>query len=114
MCTNVYKCVPMCTNVYKCLKMCTNVYECVDSKYHFKGCKKLDTLIMLYMKSITNEDYELACKYFTNVEYSNEESPEWWQDSYEKADKYLDFLNQSTGLIPDLKSMDLGEKLQIK
>ena len=66
------------------------------------------------MKSITNEDYELACKYFPNVEYNTDESPDWWQHSYEKADKYLDFLNQSMGLIPDLKSMGIEDKLQIK
>lgn len=47
---------------------------------------------MLYMRSITKEGYEKALKWFDKVEWNQEDPPEWWQESYNRADKFLELI----------------------
>lgn len=58
-------------------------------KYLRKGCKQLAQLDMLYMSSITKEGFEKASKWFQKVEWSQDDVPDWWEDSYARADKFL-------------------------
>jgi len=56
-----------------------------------KGCKRLNKLVMLYMQSVTFEDYEMAQRYFPIVEYNQDEPPKEWAESYAKNVKYFEY-----------------------
>ena len=56
----------------------------------------LKHLRMLFMSSVTKEVFEKATKWFDKVEWDQEQPPEWWEASYNRADKFVDALEDAS------------------
>jgi hypothetical protein len=80
-------------------------------KYLRKGCKLLKHLKMLYMQSVTKEGYEKAVKWFETVEWDQEDPPFWWEESYNRADKHIEMVDD---VIPrGFSRMGIGRPTQL-